>query len=228
MLADDLASSQKELEVAKDDLSSITGRFFLVTHKYEVVHDNYQHVSTRLSQSLSKLKAELDSHVGTKAPLAAAAAELIVARVDVVDAVMEVEEANNQLFGMTAEIIAAQDAIGILERLYRRHDVQQAIDNQSEADQSFYQQVNALPSGGGGGLKWKKLACQLFRVQLLPPFLMKLVVDNIRNNTYTRNSIARVMDMHHGFNRCGLDAMWIVEPVYLGDKRLLWSSSSIK
>jgi hypothetical protein len=226
MVADELASSQKELEViAKEDLSSTTGRLLLVTRKYEVMHDNYQHVAARLSQSFSELKAEMDSHGGTKAQLAAAAAELIVARVDAVDAVMEVEEATNQLFGTTTELIASQDDIGIIEGLYRRRNVQHAIDKQSEEDRSFFQKINALTSGEK---KWKNLACQLFRVQILRPFLMTLSADNIRNKTYTKKSIARVIDMHHGFNLCGLDAMRLVEPVYLGDKRLLWSSSSIK
>jgi hypothetical protein len=162
-----------------------------------------------MSQSLSKLKVDLDSHGGTKAQLAAAAAELIVARVDVVDAAMEVEEANNQLFGTTAELIAAQEGIGILEGLCRRRDVQQAIYKQSEADQSSFQKINVLTSGGN---KWNTLACQLFRVQILRPFLVNLAVDNIRNNTYTTKSIARVMDMHHGCKLCDLDAMRLVEP----------------
>jgi hypothetical protein len=33
MVADELASSKKDIEVAKDNLSSTTGNIFLVTHK---------------------------------------------------------------------------------------------------------------------------------------------------------------------------------------------------
>jgi recombinational DNA repair ATPase RecF len=59
------------------------------------MHKSYEHVTTRLSKSLSELKAELDSHDGMHEELATAAAELIVARMDVVDAVMKVEDAKN-------------------------------------------------------------------------------------------------------------------------------------
>jgi hypothetical protein len=40
--------------------------------------------------------------------------------------------------------------------------------------------------------------------------------------------MARVMDLHHGFNLSGLDAFRLVEPNNMGDKRLLCFSSSVK
>jgi hypothetical protein len=49
MVSDELVVSKKELKVAKDDLSSTTGRLFLMTRKYEGMHNNYQHVATQLS-----------------------------------------------------------------------------------------------------------------------------------------------------------------------------------
>jgi hypothetical protein len=49
--------------------------------------------------------------------------------------------------------------------------------------------------------------------------LIKLSVKNIRERTYTATSMARVMDLHHGFNLCGLDAFRFVEPTYLGHER---------
>jgi hypothetical protein len=40
--------------------------------------------------------------------------------------------------------------------------------------------------------------------------------------------MARVMELHHGFNLCGLDNMHLTEPAEIGAECLLWSSSSVK
>jgi hypothetical protein len=178
------------------------------------MHDNYQHVATKLSHSLSELKAELDSHGWTKDQLKAAADELIFDIVNVVNAVKKLEDENNQLLWMTAELIASQSDIGILEGMYRRCDVQKSINKQSKLDRSLLQKLNEWKIGQQ---KWKNISCQLFRVQILRPYLIKLSVDHIRNHTYPSKSIARAMGMHDGFNLCCSDAMW-----------LLWSSFSIK
>jgi hypothetical protein len=45
---------------------------------------------------------------------------------------------------------------------------------------------------------------------------------------YTERSLARAMDLHHGFNLCGLDYLRLVEPAYFRDGRMLWSSSHVK
>jgi hypothetical protein len=82
------------------------------------------------------------------------------------------------------------------------------------------QKLNAMTSGDG---KWKRLAQQLFNIQIIKPHLMKLSVKNIHEKTYTATSMARVMDLHHGVNLCGLDAFRLVEPAYLGHEHLLWS-----
>jgi hypothetical protein len=68
----------------------------------------------------------------------------------------------------------------------------------------------------------------LFRIQVLRPHIIEHSVTHIRDNTYIAKSMARVMDMHHGFKLSGLDAFRLVEPNYMGEKRLLWSASSVK
>jgi hypothetical protein len=68
----------------------------------------------------------------------------------------------------------------------------------------------------------------LFRIQVLRPNIIEHSVTHIRDNTYTAKSVAKVMDFHHGFNLSGLDAFRLVEPNYMGEKRLIWSSSSVK
>jgi hypothetical protein len=72
------------------------------------------------------------------------------------------------------------------------------------------------------------MAQELFRILLLRPHIIEHSVTHIRNNTYTDKSMARVMDLHHGFKLYGHDAFRPVEPNYMGEKRLIWSSSSVK
>jgi hypothetical protein len=126
---------------------------------------NYQHSTTHLPQSLTKLKAELDSHSGTKEELAAAAAaDIILERGSIVDAAMEIEGAKKQLFSTTAELIGAKDDIGILEGLYRRRDFQDTIVEETNDSQLLVQKLNGWASGQG---KLKMMACQLFQIAIL-------------------------------------------------------------
>jgi hypothetical protein len=62
----------------------------------ELTNHNYQDITTHLSQTVNKVKAE---HYSQQEHLAQTAAHLIVARVKIVDDAMEVEEANNIFFG---------------------------------------------------------------------------------------------------------------------------------
>jgi hypothetical protein len=122
-------------------------------------------------------------------------------------------------------LIGANDDIAVLEGLYCQRDFQDAVASQSNEDRTLMQKLNAMKIGDG---KWKRLAYQLFNIQILKPHSIKLSAKNILEKTYTATSMARVMDLHHGFNLCGLDAFRLVEPAYLGHKHLIWSSSSVK
>jgi hypothetical protein len=87
------------------------------------------------------------------------------------------------------------------------------------------QKLNDWRSGAG---KWKNIYPELFRIQILKPHLVKLPVNHTRNTTFTSKYAARVMDLHHGFNINDVDYLCLVEPAYLGEKWLIWSSSVIK
>jgi chromosome segregation ATPase len=224
LVVSEARKNNNELSVIKAQLVRVSGNLVAVAGNYEATEQNYQDTTQQLSRSLTELKSELDVHMGTKAELADAAAKLIVMRGDIVDASIEIEEARMQLFNTTGELIGANDNIAVLEGLYRQRDFQDSVTSQSNEDRTLMQKLNAMTSGDG---KWKRLAHQLFNIQILP-HLIKLSVENIREKTYTVTSMVRVMDLHQGFNLCRLDAFRLVEPAYLGHERLLWSSSSVK
>jgi hypothetical protein len=47
-------------------------------------------------------------------------------------------------------------------------------------------------------------------------------------NTNTAKAMMHVMDLHHVFNMCGMDAIHLVKANYMGKKKLIWFSSSVK
>jgi hypothetical protein len=110
---------------------------------------------------------------------------------------MDIEQAKNQLFNTTAELIGANDDIEIIEGLLKHSDFQETLAREREEDKSLLQKLNSWMSGEG---KWKKLPYWLFRTQILRPQLIKMSVTHIRYKAYTAKSIARVVDMHYGFN----------------------------
>jgi predicted nucleic acid-binding Zn-ribbon protein len=214
-----------ELDRVKIKLATTSGQLVCLTQKYENAELNYQQTADRLASSLTELKDELDAHLGTKQELADAAAGLIVARSAVLDAAIDIDEARKEVFETSAELLSANDDIAILEGLYRRRDFQETMEAEANAGRSLFQKLNSWANGTG---KWKRIAQELFRIQVLRPHIIEHSVTHIRDNTYTAKSMARVMDLHHGFNLSGLDAFRLVEPNYMGEKRLLWSSSSVK
>jgi recombinational DNA repair ATPase RecF len=122
------------LELSQDEVALIYGWLIVVTQRYETSNHSYQETTSRLSASLKQLKVELDCHRGTKDQLARAAAKLIAARDDAVNSAMEVEEAKKQLFETTADIIAANDDIEVLQGLYHHHDCQDEIMRNTDGD----------------------------------------------------------------------------------------------
>jgi hypothetical protein len=212
--------NKNKLSVIKAHLVRVSGNIVSVTVNYEATKQNYQEATQQLSRSLTELKSELDVYLRTKAELADASANLIVMRCDIVDASIEIEEARTQLFNTTGELIGANDNIAVLEGLYRQHYFQDYIASQSNEDRTLMQNLNAMTSGDG---KWKRLAHQFFNIQILKLHLITLSVKHIHEKTYTWTSMARVMDLHHGFNLC--IASWslriLVTSAYFGLHPLL-------
>jgi chromosome segregation ATPase len=214
-----------ELERVKIKLATTSGQLVCLTHKYENAELNYQQTAHRLASSLTELKDELDAHLVLKQELADSAAGLIVACSAVLGAAIDINEARNEVFETSAELLSANDDIAILEGLYRQRNFQEMMEAEANAGRSLFQKLNSWAYGAG---KWKRIAKELFRIQVLRPHIFEHSVTHIRDNTYTDKSMARLMDLHHGFNLGGLDAFRLVGPNYMGEKRLLWSSSSVK
>jgi hypothetical protein len=68
---------------------------------------------------------------------------------------------------------------------------------------------------------------QLFH-RIVKPYLIRNTVNHIKKNVFTALSIARVMNLHHGFIFCGLDHLRHVEPAHFRGECMIWSSSSVK
>jgi hypothetical protein len=85
--------------------------------------------------------------------------------------------------------------------------------------------MGSLVKGNG---KWKYIGKQLFHLQVLQPHLIRHAVTHVNQKLYTACSLARIMDLHHGFNLCELDHLCLVEPAYFHDERMLWLSSPVK
>jgi hypothetical protein len=64
----------------------------------------------------------------------------------------------------------------------------------------------------------KNISHEQFRIKILKPHLVKMAVDHIRDTTYAATSVARVMDLHHGFKINGLDSFRLLGPAHLGEK----------
>jgi hypothetical protein len=143
---------------------------------------------------------------------------LIVARSTVLDAAIDIEEARNEVFETSAELLSANDDIAILEGLYQRRDLQETMEAEANAGRLLFQKLNSWANGAD---KWKRIANEFFRIQVLRPHIIEHSVTHIHDNTYTAKYMARVMDLHHVFNLSGLDAFRLVEPNYMGEKRLL-------
>jgi hypothetical protein len=98
---------------------------------------------------LTELKGELDAHNGTKQELADTAANLIVAHSDILDAVIDIDEARKQVFKTSVKLFAVHEDIVILEGLYRRCGFQETNEGRS-----VYQNINSRANGNG---KFKRI-----------------------------------------------------------------------
>jgi hypothetical protein len=78
-----------------------------------------------------------------------------------------------------------------------------------------------LADADKGRGKWKLISKRLFHNIVLTPLLIQLAVKHINYSVYTNHSMARVMDLHHGFNLCGLENMCLMELSELGAEHLL-------
>jgi hypothetical protein len=98
---------------------------------------------------------------------------------------------------------------------------------------SMEQYLNKYDTGRG---KWKHVAYDIFLVKTLMPALIVYVKHHLKECVYTVESLARTMDLKHGINLGGIDAICQIEPIqprrkgrgYHHRDSILWSSISIK
>jgi hypothetical protein len=98
---------------------------------------------------------------------------------------------------------------------------------------SIGQYLNKYDSGRG---KWKKMAYKIFEHTHLQPALIEHVKHHLKHCVYTCESLARVMDLKHGINLSGINAIRMIEPVCKPKKgysrrhrnSVLWSAGSIQ
>jgi hypothetical protein len=202
-----------------------SGKVVCLTQNYETAELNYQQTAHILASSFTQLKYELDAHNGTKQELADSATDLILARIVILDVAIDIDEERNQVLETSAKLLAANDDIAILKGLYQCNDFQETMEEEVNEGRPLYQKIN---SWANDTCKWKRIAQELFRIQLLRPHIIDHYVTHIRDNTYGGKSMTIVMDLYHGFNLSGIDVFCLVEPNYIDDNRLLWSSSSVK
>jgi hypothetical protein len=95
------------------------------------------------------------------------------------------------------------------------------------------QYLNKNETGHGN---WKRVAYDVVLVKTIRPALIEHVKHHLKECVYVAKSLARTMDLKHGINLGGIDAIHQREPVKLSHKgrgcchqnSFLWSSSSIK
>jgi hypothetical protein len=66
--------------------------------------------------------------------------------------------------------------------------------------------IQALFDGHAPGRgKWESVAVELFNLEVFKDSLTDQSVCHIKNNVYTKTSLAYTVDMHHGVNFIGID-----------------------
>jgi hypothetical protein len=117
--------------------------------------------------------------------------------------------------------MAVQEEYHVLNGMHINLELERALDDQQESERDVQ---SRLANAGKWRGKWKRIIKRLFHKIVLKPLLIQLTAKHIRFSVNTAHSMARVMDLHHGFNLCGLEDMRLIEPAELGADRLLWYS----
>jgi hypothetical protein len=121
--------------------------------------------------------------------------------------------------------MAVQEDNHVLNGMHINSELEISLDDQHESERDVQSRLADADKRSG---KWKRISQRLFHNIVLKPLLIQLTVKHIHYSVYTAHSMTRVMDLHHGFNLCGLENMRLIELAELGVERLLWSSSSVK
>jgi hypothetical protein len=113
----------------------------------------------------------------------------------------------------------------VLRGMQLHADVRHDLDGRRDGERALDMTLGGSDKGRGN---CKRISQKLFRSSILKPLLIALTVKHIRSDVYTAHSVARVVDLQHGFNLCSLDNLRNIERAVSRAERLLWSSSSGK
>jgi hypothetical protein len=84
--------------------------------------------------------------------------------------------------------------------------------------------LNKIRKGRG---KWGTMALELSNVKHLKGYFLKKSALYIRDNIYTARMIGRIIDLNHGINLSGTDALRTAEAGRSTHQKILWSSGTI-
>jgi hypothetical protein len=116
---------------------------------------------------------------------------------------------------------------------YTQHKLTAEKEKEEAALMSMEQYLNKYETGHG---EWKRMAYDIFLVNMLIPSLIVHVKHHLEECVYTVEYLARTMYLKHDINLGGINAIRQIEPVQPRRKgrgcrhrnSILWSSSSIK
>jgi hypothetical protein len=200
------------------NLAHATSQFPNKARDYDDVGLELLVVTTKYRDTLITIKANQQQ-------LAMMASELVVARNMLSETALFAELTKEELLETSTNLMALNEDATILNGMAILKDMQSTIEDEKKQKKSLKEKVGSLVKGNG---KWKEIGKHLFHLQVLKPHLLHHAVTYIKQKVYTARSLARVMDLHHGFNLCGLDHLRLVEPAYLRDDLMLQSSSGAK
>jgi hypothetical protein len=200
------------------NLAHVTSQFRNKAREYDDVGLELLGVANKYRDTLITIKAHQQQ-------LVMMASELVVARNRLSETDLFAELTKEELFETSTNLMASHKDATILNGMAILKDIQSTIEDEKNHKKSLKEKVWSLVKGNG---KWKEIGKQLFHLQVLKHHLLLHAVTHIKQNLYTTRSLARVMDLHNGFKLCRLDHLRLVEPAYLRDERMMWSSSCVK
>jgi hypothetical protein len=134
----------------------------------------------------------------TEEDIAKLSIALIVARKLVSENALFAEHVKEELYLTATDLMAVNEETAILKGMSLITEMQATLDDDASQKKSLRAKVGSLAKGAR---KWKGISKQL---SVLKSYLIRHTATHIKKNAYTAESIARVMDLHHGFNVCGL------------------------
>jgi hypothetical protein len=190
-----IAKMYIELMDARANLAHVTSQLRNKVREYDAVGLELLGVTTKYRDTLITIRANQQQ-------LAMMSSELVVARNMLSETALFAELMKEDLFEMSTNLMASNEDATILNGMAILKDMRSTIEDDKKQKKSLNEKVGSLVEING---KWKEIVKQLFHLQVLKPHLILHAVTHIKQKVYTACFLARVVDLHHGLNLCGLD-----------------------